>query len=63
MRREIAYGAFERRLTVPEAIQAHKVKTEFKNGGVEVIVPLAKEVPTKRIPLVETKSFLAQTRY
>ncbi|HKU26874.1 MAG TPA: Hsp20/alpha crystallin family protein [Candidatus Sulfotelmatobacter sp.] len=33
LRREIAYGAFERRLTVPEAIQADKIKAEFKTGA------------------------------
>jgi HSP20 family protein len=55
LRREIAYGAFERRLTVPEGVQADKVKAEFKNGVVEITIPLAKEVAAKKIPLVEAK--------
>jgi HSP20 family protein len=55
LRREIAYGAFERRLMVPEGVQADKVKAEFKNGVVEITVPLAKEVAVKKIPLVEAK--------
>ncbi len=55
LRREISYGAFERRLTVPEVVQADKVKAEFKNGVVEVTVPLAKEVAARKIPVVEAK--------
>lgn len=53
LRREIAYGAFERRLTLPEGTEADKVKAEFKNGVIEVTVPLAKEMATKKIPLTE----------
>lgn len=55
LRREIAYGAFERRLTVPEGAQTDKVKAEFKNGVVEIAIPLTKEVAAKKIPLVEAK--------
>lgn len=55
LRCEIFYGAFERRLTVPEGAETDKVKAEFKNGVVEVMVPLAKEVAAKKIPLVEAK--------
>jgi HSP20 family protein len=55
LRREIAYGAFERRITVPEGAQADKVKAEFKNGVVEITIPLAKEVSATKIPLIEVK--------
>lgn len=55
LRKEIAYGAFERRLTLPESVEADKVKAEFKNGVIEVTVPLAKEMATKKIPLAEAK--------
>lgn len=55
LRREIAYGTFERRLTVPEGAETDKVKAEFKNGVVEITVPLAKEVAAKKIPLVEAE--------
>jgi HSP20 family protein len=55
LRREISYGAFERRLTIPEGAQTDKVKAEFKNGVVEIIVPLGKEVVARKIPLVEAK--------
>lgn len=54
LRREIAYGAFERRLTVPEGARTDNVRAEFKNGVVEIIIPLAKEAAAKKIPLVES---------
>jgi len=55
LRSEIAYGAFERRLTLPEDVQAGKVKAEFTNWVVEITVPLAKEVAARKIPLIEAK--------
>ena len=51
LRREVSYGAFERRLTLPEATLADKVKASFKNGVIEVAVPLAKEAQAKKIPI------------
>lgn len=55
LRREIAYGAFERHLTLPDGAQTEKVKAEFKNGVVEITVPLTKRLAVKKIPLVEAK--------
>jgi Hsp20/alpha crystallin family len=52
LRREIPYGVFERRLTVPEGVQADKVKAEVQKRGGESAIPLAKEVAAKKIPLV-----------
>jgi len=51
LRREVSYGAFERRLNLPEGAVTDKVKANFKNGVVEVTIPLAKEVGAKKIPL------------
>ena len=51
LRREVSYGAFERRMNLPEGAMTDKVKAIFKNGVVEVTVPLAKEVGAKKIPL------------
>ena len=47
LRREVSYGAFERRMNLPEGAMTDKVKAIFKNGVVEVTVPLAKEVGAK----------------
>ncbi len=55
LRREIAYGAFERRVTLPEGAQADKIKAEFRNGVIEITIPSAKEIAAKKIPLVEAK--------
>ena len=50
-RRELSYGALERHVTLPEGTQTDKVKATFKNGVVEVTMPIAKEAGAKKIPL------------
>jgi HSP20 family protein len=50
-RREISYGAFERRTTLPEGAQTDKIKANFKNGVIEVTMPLAKEATAKKVPI------------
>jgi HSP20 family protein len=55
LRREIAYGGLERHIPVPEGVQADRIKAGFKNGVVEITIPLAKEVTAKKIPVVESK--------
>ena len=51
VRREIAYGTFERRMRLPEGAAVDKVKASFKNGVVELTIPLAKGVGAQKIPL------------
>ena len=51
LRREVSYGSFERKMSLPEGAQTDKVKASFKNGVVEVTIPLAKEIKGKKIPL------------
>lgn len=51
LRREVSYGAFERQMNLPEGAMTDNVKANFKNGVVEVTIPLAKEVGAKKIPL------------
>ena len=50
-RREVTYGAFERHATLPEGAQTDKIKATFKNGVVEVTMPIAKGAGAKKIPL------------
>ena len=50
LRREVAYGAFERRLSLPEGVAADQVKASFKNRIAEVSIPLPMQVATKKIP-------------
>ncbi len=51
LRREVSYGAFERRMSLPQGAATDKVKASFKNGVIEITIPLAKEIGAKRIAL------------
>jgi HSP20 family protein len=51
LRREFSYGAFERRMSLPEGAAADKIQATFKNGVVEVSIPLPKGIEGKKIPL------------
>jgi HSP20 family protein len=51
LRREISYGAFERRMSLPEGTPADKVKASFKNGVIEITIPLAKEAVAQKVPI------------
>jgi len=51
LHREVSYGAFERRMSLPEGAATDKVKASFKNGVIEIIVPLAKETVAKKVPI------------
>ena len=44
VRRERRYGAFSRRLQLPEGVDPKKIKAITKDGVLEVTVPLPKEV-------------------
>ncbi len=51
LRREVSYGAFERRLSLPEGAAADKIQATFKNGVIEVSIPVPKEIEGKKILL------------
>ena len=44
VRRERRYGAFSRRLPLPEGVDPKKIKAMTKDGVLEVTIPLPKEV-------------------
>jgi HSP20 family protein len=48
---ELPYGKFSRRLTLPEGIDADKVKTSYQNGVLEITVPAPKQLISKKIPI------------
>jgi len=52
--REITYSVFEQQINIPSSAKTDDVKAEFKNGVVEITISLTKEVPAKKIPLIET---------
>jgi len=49
LRREISYGVFERRMSLSEGTATDKVKASFKNGVIEITVPLAKETVAQKV--------------
>ncbi len=51
LRREVSYGSFERRMTLPEGAATDKVKASFKNGVLEVTLPLPKETVAQKVPI------------
>ncbi len=55
IQREVAYGPFERRISIPGVAKTDEVKAEFKKGVVEISIPLSKEVAAQKISLSETK--------
>jgi HSP20 family protein len=56
IRRETSYGSFERRLTLPEGTDAERIKASFKNGVIEVTMPLEKGMSAKKIPIVDSET-------
>ena len=49
IRREASYGSFERRMTLPEGAVTDKIEVQFKNGVVQITIPVSKEVAGKKI--------------
>jgi len=41
MNEEIAYGSFERTLTLPEGVMTDKLSAEYHNGMLEIMAPVA----------------------
>jgi len=51
LRREIGYGLFERRLTLPEGNTTENLIATFKNAVLEIAIPLAKETVATKVPI------------
>lgn len=49
--RETSYGSFERRFALPKGVDGDKVKASYKNGVLEVSVPLPARIAGKSIPI------------
>lgn len=48
---EIAYGTFERALTIPEDVDADRIKATWHNGLLEVEIPLSRALASKKVPV------------
>ncbi len=55
-RREIAYGSFERSMTLPKGVDSDKIKASFDKGVLEITMPAPKELAPKKVPVqIEAK--------
>ncbi len=53
--RELAYGSFERRFTLPESVKSDQVKAKFTHGILEITVPAPAISKTKKIEIETPK--------
>ena len=49
--REMAYGSFEHTVTLPEEIDAKAVRATYRNGALNIEVPLPKELTAQTVPI------------
>ena len=49
--RETFYGSFERTVRLPQGVEADKIAARYENGVLEILVPLAKEMVGRTIPI------------
>jgi HSP20 family protein len=51
IRREVNYGAYERRMTLPEGAATDKVRAQVKNGVVEITMPVGEKLAARKVPV------------
>lgn len=49
--REIAYGSFERGVTLPEGVEADQIKARYDNGVLHVTMPVRGAFVQRQIPI------------
>jgi HSP20 family protein len=47
--RETSYGRFERSMTLPEGVKTEEIKANYRNGVLELTMPVAPEVAGRKI--------------
>lgn len=50
-RKERVYGLFQKQLVLPKDIEADKIKANYKDGVLEVIIPKGEETKPKKIKI------------
>ncbi len=53
---EVAYGPFERTVTLPDALKFDQVKAKYINGVLEITRPIHEGVLPKKVPIEITQS-------
>ena len=54
VRRERRYGSFMRRVSLPEGVDAKKIKASTRHGVLEVTIPLPKEAAPEPVTITPT---------
>src|SRR6185437_9416240 len=54
VRRERRYGSFSRSMTLPQGVDAKKIKAKTHDGVVEVMIPLPKEAKKEPVRITPT---------
>lgn len=49
--REISYGAFERSVRLPEGVKADDITASYRNGVLELTVPMPGEAAVHKVPI------------
>jgi HSP20 family protein len=55
---EVAYGVFERTLTLPEGVNVEKLTAEYVNGVLEITAPIAVAALPRKIEIKTTAPFV-----
>src|SRR5882672_1209887 len=51
VQREVRYGSFERTFTIPEGIKAEDIQASYRNGVLELTLPLPAAMLPKKVPI------------
>jgi HSP20 family protein len=60
LEREVAYGVFERTLTLPEGVIVEKLTAEYVNGVLEIAAPINVAALPRKIEVKTTAPFVKQ---
>lgn len=50
--REVSYGSFERSISLPKGVKAEEIKATYKNGVLELTIPVPKELSPRKVPVM-----------
>ncbi|HTW86457.1 MAG TPA: Hsp20/alpha crystallin family protein [Candidatus Binataceae bacterium] len=51
IQREVSYGSFERSLTLPRGVETEHVGAAYRNGVLELTIPISKEMTPRKVPI------------
>lgn len=49
--REVFYGSFQRTLPLPEGIDREQIKASYRDGVLELVMPLPRKLAAKKVPI------------